>query len=156
MPQIYDGALMRHTMQERIKKQKAFLDAALKPLGGPPPGLFPEAEDDGLVRMTETRIYVGLNDAETREQLYGTEKYLEMLKKICRRYRVAFSVDVEAGGYYHDDGEYTEETSLVLVLIDADREAVRQIANELRTSFHQESVLVTESRIIGYSVQDGM
>ena len=32
---------------------------------------------------------------------------------------------------------------------DADRDVVRRIARELRTAFHQESVLVTEDRISG-------
>ena len=65
---------------------------------------------------------------------------------------MAFSVDVEEGGYYHEDGEYTEETSLALILIDTERDTVQKIAQELRTRFHQESVLVTENRISGLFV----
>ena len=56
--------------------------------------------------------------------------------------QVAFSVDIEGG-------EYTEETSLVLVLIDTDRDKVQRIAKDLCTLFHQESVLVTEDVIDG-------
>ena len=104
--------------------------------------------------MTETRIYVGLNDSETREQKYGTEEYLGMLKDICRNYHAAFSVDIEEGGYYHDDGEYTEETSLVLVLIDADPEVVQKIAKDLCAYFHQESVLITENHVDGCFVRE--
>ena len=103
-------------------------------------------------QMTETRIYVGLNDAQTRDQKYGTEKYVGILKHVCRSYQVAFSVDIEEGGYYHEDGEYTEETSLVLLLIDADRDVVREIAQDLCAFFRQESVLVTENRISGYFI----
>ncbi len=104
-------------------------------------------------QMSETRIYVGLNDAETREQKYETEEYLAALKDVCKKFHVAFSVDVEAGGYYHEDGEYTEENSLVLILIGTDQETVRKIAGELCTVFHQESVLVTENSVNGFFVK---
>ena len=66
---------------------------------------------------------------------------------MCRSNHAAFSVDVEEGGFYHEDGEYTEETSLVLIFIDAERDVVQRIAQELRVRFRQESVLVTENRI---------
>lgn len=119
-------------------------------------GLRADADEDGRVQMTETRIYVGLNDSETKKQKFETGKYLGLLKNVCRSYHVAFSLDVEEGGYFHDDGEYTEETSLVLILIDADRDVVREIAKDLCTFFHQESVLVTEDRIEGRFIRGEM
>ena len=64
-----------------------------------------------------------------------------------------FSFDVINGGYIHDDGEYTEETSLVLILIDADPGTVKKIAGDLRAFFNQESVLVTEGKITGYFIE---
>lgn len=111
-----------------------------------------KAAKSDIVQMTETRIYIGLNDGETGEQLYETEKYLEQMKEICRKYQVPFSVDVEEGGYYHEDGMYTEETSLVLLLIEADPDVVKGIAKELCVLFHQESVLVTENQLGGYFI----
>ncbi|MBR0303314.1 MAG: DUF3574 domain-containing protein [Clostridia bacterium] len=100
--------------------------------------------------MTETRIYIGLNDAQTKEQIHETEMYMSVLKHVCRNYHVSFSVTIENGGYFHDDGEYTEETSFILVLINADRKVVNEIAKDLCSFFHQESVLVTENQINGY------
>ena len=118
--------------------------------GGTPGGDADKNTDkDGNVKMTEYRIYIGLNDVETREQRFGTERYLETLKDVCRSYKAAFSMDIEEGGCYHEDGEYTEETSLVLVLIDIGRDQVQGIAKDLCTLFHQESVLVTENVIDG-------
>ena len=104
----------------------------------------------GKLRMTETRIYIGLNDSQTKEQIHETEMYMSVLKYVCRNYHVSFSVNIENGGYFHDDGEYTEETSFVLVLINADRKVVNEIAKDLCSFFHQESVLVTENRMTGY------
>ena len=125
----------------------------IKALRGNRTGPSPDIAGDGSVKMTEHRIYIGLNDADTREQRFETEKYLETLKEVCRNYKAAFSVDIEEGGYYHEDGEYTEETSLVLVLIDADREKVQGIAKDICALFHQESVLVTEDVIDGRFVR---
>ena len=135
-----------HIMKEELAKKNQIIRNALT---GQRSGLPSYTEGTGNVQMTETRIYIGLNDTEKREQLYETEKYLGTLKDVCRSYQVAFTVDVEEGGYYHEDGEYTEETSLVLILINTERDVVDRIAQELRTRFHQESVLVTEDCIRG-------
>ena len=105
--------------------------------------------DDGDIQMTETRLFVGLNDADTKQQKYETERYKSMLKKVCPNYRVPFSVAIEEGGYYHDDGEYTEEQTLVLTLIDAEKDTIQRIAEDLCCFFHQESVLITENTIKG-------
>lgn len=105
------------------------------------------------LQMIETRIYIGLNDAQTKEQIHETEKYMSVLKRVCQSYHVAFSVDIEKGGYFHDNGEYTEENTFVLTLINADKKVVSEIAIDLCSFFHQESVLVTENRIDGYFVR---
>ncbi|MBR0413709.1 MAG: hypothetical protein IJI67_01395 [Clostridia bacterium] len=115
-------------------------------------GSIPKPADDEKLQMTETKIYIGLNDSQTKEQKYTTEKYMSVLKNVCRNYHVAFSVDIEEGGYFHDDGEYTEETSFVLVLIDAQKKVVKEIAKDLCVFFHQESVLVTEEKINGFFI----
>ena len=134
-------ALMCYTM----KQQQRFIQAQREHRSG----LSPDTDKDGNAKMTEHRIYVGLNDAESRKQEFGTEKYLDTLKNICRSYQTAFSVDIEEGGYYHEDGEYTEETSFVLVLINTEQDKVQGIAKDLCRLFHQESVLVTENVIEG-------
>ena len=134
-------ALMRYIM----KRRQHFINASREHRTHP----FPDSGKDGNVKMMEHRIYIGLNDTETREQIYETERYLEKVKEICRAHKTAFSVDIEEGGYYHEDGEYTEETSLVLVMIDTDRDQVQSIAKEICALFHQESVLVTEDVIDG-------
>ena len=97
--------------------------------------------------MNETRIYVGLNDSETLTQKFDTEKYIGIMKNICRSYRVAFSFSVQQGGYFHEDGRYTQENTLVISLIDADSTIVSEIAKDLCAFFHQESVMITESPV---------
>ena len=150
MSQQYTAALMNHMMMEKLRRQNQAVQAALAGQHA----RQHQSDKSRNIQMTETRVYIGLNDAVTRSQLYDKETYLSTLKSVCRSFQVAFSVDVEQGGYYHEDGEYTEETSLVLILIDAERDTVQKIAQELRTRFHQESVLVTEDRIRGFYICD--
>ena len=106
--------------------------------------------------MTETKIYVGLNDSVEKKQLMETEKYISVLKNVCFAYKMPFSFGVEEGGYIHENGEYTKETTLVLTLIDADRVIVNEIAKDLCMFFHQESVLITEGLIRSYYVSESL
>ena len=91
----------------------------------------------------QTTIYVGLNDSETGVQKFGTEKYLSILKNVCRSYRVAFSVQLINGGYFHEDGHYTEENSLRLTLMNVPEQEIMEIAKDLCVFFNQESVMVS-------------
>ena len=104
--------------------------------------------------MTETRIYVGLNDAETLKQEHETEKYIRILKNVCFNYQVPFSFSLQQGGYIHENGQYTQETTLVIALIDVPGKTVEEIAKDLCAFFHQESVLITEGSVKAYFVNE--
>lgn len=101
----------------------------------------------------ETRIYVGLNDSETRKQKYTVSTYAAVLKQVCYHYHVPFSFTMEQGGYFHEDGEFVQENTLVLTLIGIDEKTTVKIAEDLCTLFHQESVLVTFDHVKIISVQ---
>ena len=103
--------------------------------------------------MIKNEIYIGLNDSEKKEQLFETSRYVSVLKNVCRNYGIPFSFSIIEGGYMHDSGEYTQETSLVLTLIDVDQEIVREIAEDLCVFFKQESVLVTSGNVESYSIR---
>ena len=130
------AAIMRHS--QHIRDVRRALDGAMGEM---------------VSMYDETQLYIGLNDADAREQLLETEAYVSTLKEICRTYKVPFSFDVVEGGYVHDDGEYTEEKSIVLTFIDVSQDTVDAIAKELCSLFHQESVLVTSDRIRMRSVR---
>ena len=104
--------------------------------------------------MVETKVYVGLNDSVTKQQIFETEKYISVLRNVCLAYGVAFSFDVQEGGYIHENGEYTRETTLVLSLIDTEKEKVHEIAKDLCAFFHQESVLITADSVRTFSVSE--
>ena len=104
--------------------------------------------------MTETKIYVGLNDKVEKKQLLETEKYISVLKNVCRSYNTPFSFGVDEGGYIHENGDYTQETTLVLTLIDTDKKIVDEIAKDLCLFFHQESVRITTGIVRTYYVSE--
>ena len=111
-----------------------------------------DGSEDGKIRMVETRLYIGLNDAETKKQIFETEQYVEQLKNLCFTYHVPFSVAFEEGGYFHESGEYIEEKTLVLTMIDAEADIIQKIAKDLCGLFNQESILVTEDIVKGYYI----
>lgn len=106
--------------------------------------------------MTETKIYVGLNDATTKHQVHLTELYVKVMKHVCKSYHVSFSFIVTEGGYFHESGDYVQEKTLVLSLIDPKAGVAKTIAKELCAFFHQERVLVTETLISAYDVKDDL
>lgn len=97
--------------------------------------------------MKEIKIYVGLNDADLHTQKFETPKYMKVLKSVCKNYGVGFSIEQINGGYFHEDGTYVEENTLVLTLIDIPKETVKEIAKDLCIFFNQESVLITKDEI---------
>jgi hypothetical protein len=96
-------------------------------------------------RSRQATIYIGLNDSISKEQKFDTKRYVSLLKNVCQSYHVAFSMSEMTGGYFHDDGTYVEENTLVLMMLDVPDAVVQEIATDLCTFFHQESVMVTYS-----------
>lgn len=106
--------------------------------------------------MTEITIYVGLNDSRTLKQEHDTSQYVSVLKNVCKSYRTPFSIMFAEGGYMHEDGRYTEELTLIISMIDVERETVNEIARDLCDFFHQESVMITEDRVRAYYVNNSV
>lgn len=104
--------------------------------------------------MKKTDIYIGLNDQDTKEQKFDTEKYISILKHVCISYGVPFSFSVIEGGYIHESGEYTQEKTLVLSLIGTEHSLIEEIARDLCAFFHQESVLITSGEVESYFISE--
>ena len=47
------------------------------------------------------------------------------------------------GGYFHDDGTWVDENTLLITLIGTPEKVVYEIAKDLCTFFRQESVMIT-------------
>ena len=112
--------------------------------------------DENNEKLLEARIYVGLDDKDSHEQRFDTEKYKSILKTVCKSYRTPFSLQVIEGGYFHDDGSWVEENTLLITLIGIPQRIVYEIAKDLCTFFRQESVMITGSTVHSFSVGDYM
>ena len=104
--------------------------------------------------MIEITISVGLNDAATKRQKYNTKMYVDVMKHVCQSYHVPFSYIVSEGGYFHENGDFTQEKTLVICLLDPKKGVVEAIAKDLCVFFHQESVLITESKVKSFFIKE--
>ena len=104
--------------------------------------------------MKETKIYVGMSSKSSLEQTIDDETYISILKRVCRYYHVPISITVSSGGYIMDNGEYVEEKSLIVSIIDVDDKIIGEVAKDLCVFFNQESVLITENEIRSYFVRE--
>ena len=95
-----------------------------------------------------------MNDAVTKQQEHPTKMYVDVMKNVCKSYHVAFSFIVSEGGYFHENGDYTQEKTLVLCLLDPEKGVVDSIARDLCAFFNQESVLITESKVRAYYIEE--
>ncbi|MBR3275359.1 MAG: hypothetical protein IKG08_01920 [Eubacterium sp.] len=62
----------------------------------------------------------------------------------------------EQGGYFHENGEYTQENTLVISIIDVPDDTIDEIAKDLCVFFHQESVMITLDRIKVYFINESI
>ena len=102
--------------------------------------------------MIGYQIYGGLSDEQTRTQLFDSEKYISVLKNICKAYKISFSYNCIDGGYIHKNGELSIEHSLHITLYDIDEATVKELARDLCTFFHQEAVLIIKNEIEMYYI----
>ena len=112
--------------------------------------------DEKGANVIETKVYVGLNDADTKEQKFEIERYLTVLRRVCLEYGVPFSLDLQEGGYLHEDGTYTQEQTIVLTFFDVEPETIEEIAKDLCVFFHQESVLVTKGVVETFTIKESI
>ncbi len=49
--------------------------------------------------MIETKTYIGLNDATTKQQKHSTETYVDIMKYVCKSYHVPFAFSLSEGLY---------------------------------------------------------
>ena len=60
-------------------------------------------------------------------------------------------MQVIEGGYFHNDGSWVEENSLLITLIGIPRKTVYRIAKDLCTLFNQESVMITGTSVLKFN-----
>ena len=64
------------------------------------------------------------------------------------------TLQVIEGGYFHNDGSWVDENTLLITLIGTPQIVVYKIAKEVCTAFHQESVMITSNAVVRFNVHD--
>lgn len=107
-------------------------------------------------KIVKYSIYIGLNDSETYQQKFETEKYMHIVENVLRSYKTGFSIGQNIGGYFHEDGTFVRENSLVITLIGADEQLVNDAAADLCAFFNQEEVIVSVSEEESYYIKENI
>ncbi len=63
-------------------------------------------------------------------------------------------LQVIEGGYFHNDGSWVDENTLLITLIGTPQIVVYKIAKEVCTAFHQESVMITSNAVVRFNVHN--
>lgn len=85
-------------------------------------------------------LYLGLNDKETKRQEINTLDAYKVAANVCKDCSIS-----ELTGYYtHDNGAVVIEKSLKIELFGKEKTEVQAIAEQLKTIFNQELVIINE------------
>ena len=99
-------------------------------------------------------IYIGLNDGDTKEQKFETDKLEGVLWNVCRNYHVSFSVSRLSGGYFHDNGQFVKENPVQIMLLGGSKETTDEISKDICAFFNQETVLVVHDEVDSYLIRN--
>ena len=92
--------------------------------------------------MKKYTLYVGLNDKDSKHQEITTLDAYKVASNIFCQYTGGATISEAVGVYTHDDGTIITETSLRCEIYGAEMSAIMRVANELKTAFNQESILI--------------
>lgn len=100
------------------------------------------------ISLTDERTYrltVGLNDKDTCKQEIPTEEAINIVIDTIIRYVSGYTIHIGNGGYImNDTGKLTQEQSIIIDMMYADKSDVIAFADELKASLNQESILYQE------------
>ncbi len=105
-----------------------------------------------ITKETKYEIIIGLKDKNTYKQMLPTEKFIDIVKKVCKKKYIGYSMHLMEGGYIHQNGTYINEQSLNITFYYITKKQVLEIASILKEIFNQESVMVITSNINSYFI----
>ena len=88
------------------------------------------------------RLYMGLNDKDTKKQEISTEEAYNVFNGLVLRMFDGATVWSAKGVYTHDDGTQVSENTLCCELVFADYIKVKKFVQQLKQIFNQESIAV--------------
>lgn len=103
-------------------------------------------EQNVFKKSSQYEIYVGIKDKDSYEEILTTDDFRQILIEICNKKNIAFSLITQHGGYAHNKG-YTTETSLRIVLINADYEEVKKLGEAVKNKVNTDTILISKTDI---------
>lgn len=103
-----------------------------------------KTDADSATQERYYKIYCGLNDAQTGEQILSTQEAAETIRSLITDRGFGYT-EYMANGAYVDEGTVHENESLIYQLIFVEKDEVESLAKEIRQELDLESVLVEET-----------
>lgn len=94
--------------------------------------------------MKNYKLYIGLNDKNTLEQIIDTQKAVDVICNIMKDHKKGFSLVTQKGGYEMESGQYVFENSLALSIFEISQKQLFSFCDIFKKAFNQESILITE------------
>lgn len=92
--------------------------------------------------MKKFNLTIGLNDKDTKTQLYDDITAYKIVENILKQYLDGYTILKAFGGYKHDDGTFTQENSLRVELLFTTALQVKIICDKIKQALNQESIAV--------------
>ena len=99
------------------------------------------------METTVYRLYMGLNDKDTKKQEHPTEEAFNLFQSLVLRQFDGATVWSAKGIYTHEDGTQVSENTLCCELIFADYVHVKKFVTLLKEVFNQESIAVQMTKV---------
>ena len=93
----------------------------------------------------EYQIYIGFNDSQANAQIVKEEELEDMISEFFRRKKIDFSLMNGEGGFFHQDGTFAHEKTLIVNIIGQQGLDIIKLAKSLSMFMNQECSLVTKS-----------
>lgn len=99
--------------------------------------------------MKSFTVMVGLFDRNSKQQEITTIDAYKVVAREIIHYCGGGTIQESKGIYTHDNGEVVVEPSLVISILDTEREQVMEFVQRVGEILNQESILVQENLVSG-------
>ena len=102
--------------------------------------------------MEKFILYLGLNDKDKKIQLISTIEAYKICMNILKNYTEGATIFEANGLYKHENGNFVIEKTLRIELLFINEKTVKEIVNELKKIFNQETIAVQKENVNSYLI----
>lgn len=94
------------------------------------------------------KLYVGLNDKDTKKQEIPTKKAIDIICKCLAKQGITGMTEYLGNGVYtHTDGTKTIEKSYIIEMFFVERIQIVNAISDIKTLLNQEAVVLCEQKV---------